>query len=132
MSIIHKQQINWASSSVAAVLGNMSLTGDAEDNRNLTIANAVTDQQVIIDFKRTSATVLFYLVADVVLTVKTNSTSAPDNTWTTIANTPIVWYNGIGHAVTVFIAADVTKLYITNASGGSATVSIRLLKDSTP
>lgn len=68
--------------------------------------------------------VLLFLVADGVLTIKTNSTSSPGDTITTVANKPIVLRNGGAWPATSF-AADVTKLYVTNATGGTLNLRLR-------
>lgn len=68
--------------------------------------------------------VLLFLTADGVLTVKTNSTSSPGDTITTVANKPVILRNGGAWPATSF-AADVTKLYVTNATGGTVTLRLR-------
>lgn len=56
------------------------------------------------------------LSSAVACTIKTNSSSAPDETFTLAAGRPIVWMNGDVSASPV--TADVTSVFITNAAEG--------------
>ena len=69
---------------------------------------------------------------DRAVTLKTNSTSAPDDTITLVAGQAIVWSLASDLLARCPISADVTKIYITNASGASCTFKIRALADTTP
>lgn len=72
-----------------------------------------------------------YLICDQGLTIKTNSSSAPDNTITLVAAQPMWWHDTIGSANP--FTANVTKVYVTNASG-TLVANFRLvaLVDATP
>ena len=73
----------------------------------------------------------FYIWSDVAMTVETNSGSAPDDTFTLVANVAQYWSAGTGE--TNPITADVTaNVYATNASGSAGTLHIRALQDPTP
>jgi hypothetical protein len=61
--------------------------------------------------------------------VKTNSSGSPQETFTLAANKPQYWQTGMG---TTPIAGDVTKVFITNASGATARVEIQAGWDGTP
>ncbi len=61
------------------------------------------------------------ILSDKALTVKTNSSSTPQETITLVANVPQVWQTGMGTAP---IAGDVTKLFVTNASGAIARLQL--------
>ena len=71
------------------------------------------------------------MVSDKAITVETNSGSAPGNTFTLVANEPVVWHENGGMAVNSFLAADITSLFVTNASGAAAQFQIRSLSDPT-
>lgn len=68
------------------------------------------------------------------ISIKTNSTAEPDDTFTVDPTEGYVWYRASGNAP-VF-TADVEKLYITNDTDGesaaSGTVEIIVLDDATP
>jgi hypothetical protein len=66
------------------------------------------------------------------LTLKTNSTSAPDNTWALDADKPLIWNVDSLIAVNTMFAADVTTLYVTNAGADPVAIEIVLLLDATP
>lgn len=71
-----------------------------------------------------------FIVCDQAVTIKTNSSGAPDNTLTLIANQPLVWYNGSYY--TNLLTVDVTKIYVANSSGATANLYIFALQDPTP
>ena len=77
-----------------------------------------------------SAVKAFYLVSDQAVTIETNSGSAADNTIVLVANVPYVWHTSWYDAFLLTI--DVTKIYVTNASGSTATIEMRVLQDATP
>lgn len=77
-----------------------------------------------------SALASVYILSDQDLTLKTNSTGSPDDTIILTANKPVIWYAGCGW--TNPLTVDVTKFYLTNGGGTSATFRARFLYDSTP
>lgn len=106
-----------------------SLTADAQAGYDGSIPDSTTNQEVDVAIKH-STLAGFVATSDHAITIKTNSTSAPDDTLSVAANTPIIFYTGGPWANP--LTADVTKMYITNNSGGTAVVKIRALYDSTP
>tara|TARA_R110002167_G_scaffold366416_2_gene596392 strand:- start:1957 stop:2331 length:375 start_codon:yes stop_codon:yes gene_type:complete len=62
----------------------------------------------------------FSMQASQVMTVKTNSSGTPQETFALTAGTPIVFVEG-GAAI---FSGDVTSLFVTNASGSAGTLSI--------
>jgi hypothetical protein len=54
------------------------------------------------------------------MTVKTNSSGSPQETITLKANRPKIWQEGD----TAMFAGDVSKLFITHAAPGTATLEI--------
>jgi hypothetical protein len=58
------------------------------------------------------------LVADKDCTIKTNSTSAPDNTFAMKANQPLIWAKD--DPIALFLTVNLTKLFIT--TGAAATI----------
>ena len=70
----------------------------------------------------------FLLTSTKAITVKTNSSSAPDETFSVPADGCVAFVDGM---YTLF-AGDVTAFYITNASGETAVVEIKILEDLTP
>lgn len=76
-----------------------------------------------------SACVVFWMLADVALTVETNATNhAGGNQVDLLAGIPYLWYTG--KYDTFKLTSDVTKLYITSTTAG--TLQIEALYDVTP
>lgn len=93
------------------------------------IADGQTDKLLNIAFTYADLQ-SFYLLSDQDVTVETNSGSAADDTLTVAANVPYEWQADSPHANP--FTADVAALYVTNASGSTATIKIRVLNDATP
>lgn len=95
-----------------------------------TIPDSTTDQLVNLTFTL-SALKSFYFLSDKALTLETNATDHTGGDSIAIqANVPLVWQSG-GYYSNPF-SQNVTKFYLTNTSGGTATYSIRVLEDGTP
>ena len=84
-----------------------------------TIADGQTD--VEIDFGiDVSELQVFAMQSTVDMTVKTNSSSSPQETFNITANKPVFWI--VGEAA--IFAGDVSSLFVTNASGNSGNLEI--------
>ena len=92
------------------------------------IPDASTDLLVAFNLDITQAKVI-YLAADQDVTVKTNSSSVPDDTKNLLAGIPLVWHASSDHANP--FNADITALYVTNASGAAAALRFYDLHDPT-
>jgi hypothetical protein len=71
-----------------------------------------------------------YIESDQALLLETNDGSSPDDTLTLVAGIPYVWYTSKYDAL-FCIGDDITALYVTNASGETANLKIKLLIDPT-
>lgn len=100
---------------------------DGVSQANVDVASGATDLQIAFPFDKDTG-LLLVIVSDRALTVKTNSSGSPANTFVLTANVPLLWYPGCGYS----LAADITALYVTNASGGAAKLKIRASQDITP
>lgn len=68
------------------------------------------------------------------LTIKTNSSGSPANTFNVVNGHPFAWCVGDGTLKDTggtVVSTDVTALYITNASGGAVDLVLRALFDPT-
>lgn len=74
-----------------------------------------------------------FIVSDAALTLKTNSLSAPSNTFAIAANVPFTWMLGDPSLRDTSNAAvtDITSLHVVNAGSGDAQLQIRALYDPT-
>lgn len=96
------------------------------------IADSTTDQllaDVTIDRSQVKA---LCILSDKALTLEYNDGSGTQGSLALTADAPVIWYTGCGHAINNLLAADVTALYVTNASGATARLRIAILLDATP
>ncbi|OGT59920.1 MAG: hypothetical protein A3E01_10780 [Gammaproteobacteria bacterium RIFCSPHIGHO2_12_FULL_63_22] len=107
----------------------VSKSADGEINRSIAVADGQTALLVslALDVSEVKSLVI---VADKAMTLKTNSSSVPDDTIALVAGEPYVWWDG--SPATCLLTVDVTALYVANASGDDGTLEIRALQDSTP
>lgn len=94
-----------------------------------TVANGQTDDEIIVAID-VSAVKAFYLVSDQPVTFETNSGSTPDNSISLLAGVPYIWTEDSYD--TFLLDTDVTSVFITNASGATATIYLKALMDATP
>jgi hypothetical protein len=107
----------------AAFSSSNKFTGQTEAAYDGTIAASATDFLIDIAWPTTGAQSLC-IYSDTNLTVKTNSSTAPVQSLSVIANVPIEWGVGMG---TNPITSAVTTLYVTNATANAAKFKVRAL-----
>lgn len=105
------------------VSSSLSYTGVTSVGVSDTVA-ITTNFEVDIAFL-VAKVVSIAMLSDQVLTIKTNSTGSPGDTITTVANDAYIWNTDSQN--TLKFTADVTKLYITNASSAVANFSLQVL-----
>jgi len=126
-SLTAKYTISGVGSPIEASVIKTKSLGQALDE---TIADSSTD--LLVNWTcDISAAGLVVMLSDQNLTVKTNSSGAPQETIALVADTPLVWSVGDAGETAPF-ADDVTALYVTNASGSAASFKIRSVEDATP
>lgn len=107
----------------------LSKTADAYSGYAGVIADGATDQQVAVACRQAGLQMAL-LYSDQDVTLKTNSSSVPQETIALTATTPVLFVKDeLGSNP---FAGNVTTMYITNASGSDANVVVRLLYDGTP
>ncbi|NQT40316.1 MAG: hypothetical protein HQ581_22675 [Planctomycetes bacterium] len=95
-----------------------------------TVADSETDFEINFDLD-VSACVSFYLESDQDVTFETNSGAAADDTIALKANEPYVWHTQSYDSF--LLGTDITaSVFITNASGSTATIYCVALYDVTP
>lgn len=105
------------------------LTSEAGSSLAEAIPDSSTDLPVafVLDLSECKS---FYIKSDQALTVKTNSSSVPDDTLVLAANVGYLWQPlSIGAFV---ITVDIASLFVTNASGAVANLVVEELHDPTP
>ncbi len=73
---------------------------------------------------------MLYIHSDKTLKLETNDAATPADTINLVADEPLVWWVGCGHANP--LTADVTAIYATELAGVVANLTIRVLEDATP
>jgi hypothetical protein len=94
-----------------------------------TVATAETDYELNFDLD-VSACKSFYLESDQDVTFETNDGAAPGNTIALKANKAYLWH--VDAYDSFLLTVDVTSVFITNASGSTATIYCVALFDVTP
>lgn len=122
----------------SAVIGGVTIGGTDE---TVTSANAQQVYQESIADSTTNHEVDFpidvstdqveALSSTRAVTIKTNDPTTPAQTLTLGAGVTLIWSKADPAAMQIF-TTDVTKLYITNSSGGAATVTVGVAADVTP
>jgi hypothetical protein len=127
MSVTHRIQLRFQRGNDVIDKTVVSASG-SENNLDEPIADSVSDDLVAwaCDLTQLKS---FYMVADKALTIKTNSSGTPDDTFVLTANEPMVWTENCGLANP--FSQDVTALYVSNSSGSATVLKIRKLEDPT-
>jgi len=129
MAAVHTIIQNWSDGRKQLVTSTQySATGEAAIEGE-TIADSATDYQINIAIDVT-AVVSFFMLSDQDITVETNNGGAPDDTISLSADIPYIWTTDSYDSFQ--LGTDVTALFITNASGSTATLNVRVIQDATP
>ena len=125
----HRLTRTWQDAGNESVTQQETITADGETNLDVAVPDSSTDLQanLAVDISELQS---FYMSSDRDLTVKTNSSGTPDDTIALKANKPLIWTPNCGFSNP--FSADLTALFLTNASGTDATLQVRLLQDVTP
>lgn len=115
-------------SSAQTITSTRSYSGSQIVNLQESCANSATTELVVaIDVSEISAILIHSTQA---VTLKTNDSGTPDETVSIVADVPYIW-----HTDSYFsnvLETDITSLFITNASGAAATVTVVVVTDATP
>ncbi len=111
------------------VSADVSKTGSISIGVDESIVTATTDGLLNIAFDKDDVKSI-YILSDQAITIETNDGVSPGNTINLVANQPLVWQTGDYY--TNKFTVDVTAFYITNTSGSTASLKIRILSDATP
>lgn len=101
--------------------GSKNVTADQRSSIEKSIADGATDLEIAIAITETSL-VAFALSSDKALTIKTNDSVSPQETFELLPGEPVAWISG--EVADKPIAGDVTSIFVTNASGGAATLKL--------
>lgn len=132
MSFTHVVTRSYRDSSGNSLVKAESITNNTESTYSDSIPDSTSNAEV--DMVLTVANLKSICInSSAAITIKTNSTSSPDDTLVLVAGGQcIVWSLATDGTAKRPLTANTTKFYITNASGGPAQVDIRILADQTP
>lgn len=107
----------------------VTFSGDGEARRDPDVPDETTDMLVEFDLLIADLECIF-IRASVDMTLKTNDATTPDETLNLVAGQPYVWHTGSYFAN--LLATNITKLYVSNASGAAGVLDIEAVFDATP
>lgn len=128
MSFSHVLTISLSGGAVN-LTGKQTVTADSKQSYDIPLTASQINAEVDADFDFANLVSVF-IISDQNLTIKTNSSSAPDDTITVTANVPFVW--NTAQAADNPFTANVTKFFLTNGAAVAARAQIEILCDSTP
>lgn len=94
------------------------------------VADGSTDLKITIPTIDISAMKSLFIRSTQDVTIKTNSSSTPDDTLNVKSGSPVDWDDKSVHAKP--LSADVSSIFVSNSSGSSATLTIYAAQDTTP
>lgn len=108
--------------------GQKTYTADKITEISVAVPDASTDLQVdiAIDVSQVKS---FYINSTRAVLVETNDGTTPADSISLLANKPYSWDEDSYD--TFLLGTDVTALFLTNASGSAATVTVSVLEDPT-
>lgn len=117
------------SGAAVGLSGSLSVESDFEQHPEVALDASAAEVEVSLVFPVAKLKSFFY-ICDQNTTLKTNSSGAPDDTFTIPANKPFPWNTAM--LTDNPFAGDVAKVFITNNSAVPATAKIVTLSDGTP
>jgi hypothetical protein len=125
MSFTCKLQVNGYGNAIN-ISASRTFTGESQTTLAPTIPASTTNQQILLAID-ISLLKLLVIKSDQNISIKTNSSSTPDNTLNIVANVPYTWGDGDYNAK--LLTADVESIFVTNATTSPANVEILALVD---
>ena len=129
MSVSHTIKTTYSRGTGPQIVSTSQIAAEGDDYINLDVAAASTNLQIDLAIVRARLKSIMITVTSA-LTLKTNSTSAPDNTFALLADKPLIW--NVDSLTADPFGADVTTIYVTTPSGPSVNLQIVTLFDRTP
>jgi hypothetical protein len=126
VSFTHTLTQSYATNVGTVTSATLTFTGDSEDDLDVAVPANATNQNYAIQFNKTALQSIL-ITCDQAVTIKTNSSSSPQDTINLGANTPVIWYAASG--ATSPFAGNVTGIYVTNPANVAANLKIRGLEN---
>jgi hypothetical protein len=125
MALTHRYSTTVRSN--AGTVTTASYTVEGTHEYNLEIEDKAIGTDTAQDFTADVSTIVsMAIVSTTAMTLETNSSSAPADTLTLVANKPLIWNTEIlaTTGATCPLTVDVTSLFITNAAEGDLSIYI--------
>lgn len=106
-----------------------SYTGNRENDLSVSVPASTTNQPYVFatTLSKWQSCVIY---AKGALTLKTNSSSAPTDTLSLVANQALIWDTDLGSAGQAKpFTGDVTQIFLTNAATSAVSLDIRILEN---
>ena len=130
MAFTHTIGFSWAGGGLSLASSN-AFSAAAEYNITETVADGITDAEVacVIDVSEIKS---IYISSNLNLLLETNINDGSVDVLNLLANQPYIWHTG--YLYTNILDTDITKLFLTNSTGGgeTATFELRCVLDPTP
>lgn len=104
-----------------------SASGEANIDEAIVADQADVQYNIAIDF---SAIQSLCIICDTGVTIKTNSSSVPDDTIVITADRPYIWY--ANHPDAVLLTADVTTIFVSEDDSDTGVLKILCTQDASP
>lgn len=125
MSVTHTITRSYKDQSSTAISLVEAITASAEDNVDTAV---VVSTDTSIPWKAVRANLRALVIySDRILTIETNSAGSPVDTIVLVAGQALIWTLATDGLAKCPFTVDVTGLFVTNASGGTAALKIRAL-----
>jgi len=102
-----------------AIVSTISHTTEQNFQLNESVPDSTTDKEILLAMD-ISGLKAFAMMADVAMTVKTNDSSTPQETFVLVAGEALIYSDGWS----ALFSGDVSALYVTNASGTDGTLRV--------
>lgn len=105
-------------------------SGEGGCGITVSVPDESTDLQVVLAIDVSQVTSIIIQADGGDLTIETNNGTTPDDTLAIVDGSPYIW--NTDSLDTLKLTADVTSLYVTNASGAAVTLQVDVVYDATP
>jgi hypothetical protein len=122
--ITNRFSVTWAEENGETITRTISRTYPGTIKKDVTVNNGVTHQLTPLTLATADMKGLI-ISSDRAVTLKTNSSGSPAQTFTIEAGIPLFWFENAPWSNP--FTTNVTAFYFTNASGAQANIAIRFL-----
>ncbi|MES2793212.1 MAG: hypothetical protein V4719_26620 [Planctomycetota bacterium] len=115
----------WTTDGSSMLQSQQQVESDGDERQSYTVAGGVTNDDYLFSSLASERVGGLLMVTGGTLTLKTNSTTEPDQTAVITPTSPLIW----GSPADDKLVGDITAIYLTNAGADPVTLTIRILKD---